>query len=53
MTQYLEDRDEMRLLENFHNYSCDEYSPKSYNDLSDGISIGSSSKFKGKRPAKM
>ena len=53
MTQYLEDRDEFRLLENFHNYSCEEYSPQSYNNLSDDISIGSSSKYKGKRPAKM
>ncbi|CAD8163146.1 unnamed protein product [Paramecium pentaurelia] len=53
MTQYLEDRDEFRLLENFHNCSCEEYSPKSYNNLSDDVSNGSSSKYKGKRPAKM
>lgn len=53
MTQYLEDRDEFRLLENFHNYSGEEFSPKSYNNLSDDVSIGSSSKYKGKRPAKM
>lgn len=53
MTQYLEDRDEFRLLENFHNYSSEDYSPKSYNNLSDDVSIGSSSKYKGKRPAKM
>ncbi|CAD8091099.1 unnamed protein product [Paramecium sonneborni] len=53
MNQYLEDRDEFRLLENFHNYSCEECSPKSFNNLSDDVSIGSSSKYKGKRPAKM
>ncbi|CAD8164289.1 unnamed protein product [Paramecium octaurelia] len=53
MNQYLEDRDEFRLLENFHNYSGEEYSPKSFNNFSDDISIGSHSKFKGKRPAKM
>ncbi|CAK78251.1 unnamed protein product (macronuclear) [Paramecium tetraurelia] len=53
MNQYLEDRDEFRLLENFHNYSGEEYSPKSYNNFSDDKSNGSHSKFKGKRPAKM
>ncbi|CAD8077972.1 unnamed protein product [Paramecium sonneborni] len=53
MNQYLEDRDELRLLENFHNYSGEEYSPKSFNNFSDDVSIGSHSKFKGKRPAKM
>ncbi|CAD8077251.1 unnamed protein product [Paramecium sonneborni] len=53
MNQYLEDRDEFRLLENFHNYSGEEYSPQSFNNFSDDISIGSHSKFKGKRPAKM
>ncbi|CAD8065713.1 unnamed protein product [Paramecium primaurelia] len=53
MNQYLEDKDEFRLLENFHNYSGEEYSPKSFNNFSDDVSVGSHSKFKGKRPAKM
>jgi hypothetical protein len=51
MTQYLEDKDEWRLLENLHNYSCEDCSPKSCSD--DNLSIGNSSKYKGKRPAKM
>ncbi|CAD8163165.1 unnamed protein product [Paramecium octaurelia] len=53
MNQFLEDRNEFRLLENFHNYSGEDYSPKSVKNFSDDVSNGSHSKFKGKRPAKM